>query len=103
MPPAQRGELIKRLERDDLRFGRVDPLNRLPLGVAAQHLHGAELVGDLDTFDTPSAASKTIRARCATPAPAVEHRNTVLNLDSSPGRNTIGAATDTPHCPELRP
>jgi len=38
-----------------------------------------------------------------TPAPAVEHPNTVLNLDSSPGRNTIGAATDIPHCPELRP
>jgi len=29
----------------------------------------------------------------------VEHRNTVLNFDSSPGRNTIGAATDIPHCP----
>jgi len=57
----------------------------------------------ISAFDTPSAASKTIRARWATPAPAVEHRNTALNLDSSPGRNTIGAATDIPQCPELQP
>jgi hypothetical protein len=42
-------------------------------------------------FDTPSAASNTIRARCAEPAITVEDRVNETNVSRSPSRNPSGA------------
>jgi hypothetical protein len=52
-------------------------------------------------FDTPCAASNTIRARWAKPASTVEDRTKELSFGSSPARSTIGAATDMPHSPKV--
>jgi len=57
----------------------------------------------ISVFGTPSAASSTIRARCARPASTVEDRTNAVNFGSSPGRRTNAAATDIPHCPEKQP
>jgi len=51
-------------------------------------------------FDTPWAASNTIRARWANPASTIEDRTKAVSFDSSPERSTIGAATDIPDCPK---
>jgi hypothetical protein len=57
----------------------------------------------ISAFGTPSAASSTIRARCARPASTVDDRVNAVNLDSSPARRTRAAATDTPHYLETPP
>ena len=49
----------------------------------------------ISAFGRPSAASSTIRARCANPASTVEDRTSALRFSSSPARSTRGAATDT--------
>jgi hypothetical protein len=46
----------------------------------------------------PSAASNTIRARCANPAEIVEDRVHSRSLCSSPARNTNGSTRDIRHC-----
>ena len=46
----------------------------------------------------PSAASNTIRARCAKPAGIVEDRVHSRSLCSSPARNTNGSTRDMNHC-----
>jgi hypothetical protein len=45
----------------------------------------------ISVFDTPSAASNTIRARCADPAITVEERVNDTNVSRSPSRNPSGA------------
>ncbi len=45
----------------------------------------------ISVFDTPSAASNTIRARCADPAITVEDRVNDTNVSRSPSRNPSGA------------
>jgi hypothetical protein len=57
----------------------------------------------ISAFGRPSAASSTIRARCANPASTVEDRTNAVSLGSSPARRTRGAAIDTPHYPEITP
>ena len=42
----------------------------------------------ISAFGSPSAASSTIRARCANPASTVEDRTNALSRDSSPSRST---------------
>ena len=46
----------------------------------------------------PSAASSTIRARCANPAGIVEDRVHSRSFCSSPARNTNGFTRDMNHC-----
>jgi hypothetical protein len=50
------------------------------------------------TFDSPSAASNTIRARCAAPAAIVEDRTCLLSTSRSPSCRPNGFAR-TPDCP----
>jgi hypothetical protein len=45
----------------------------------------------ISVFETPSAASNTIRARCADPAITVEDRVNDTNVSRSPSRNPSGA------------
>ena len=51
----------------------------------------------------PSAASNTIRARCANPAGIVEDRVHSRSFCSSPARNTNGSTRDMNHCLNHRP
>jgi len=60
-------------------------------------------IAAIAVFDTPWAASNTIRARWAKPAGAVQDWTKELSLSSSPVRSNIGAAIDIPHCPKTAP
>jgi hypothetical protein len=57
----------------------------------------------ISAFGTPSAASSTIRARCAKPTSTVDDRTSAVNLALSPGRRINATATDIPHCLETPP
>ena len=53
----------------------------------------------ISAFDNPSAASNTIRARCANPARIELDRSIASSRGRSPSCRTSGAAIDMTHCP----